>query len=191
LWDFSAALPALPSVQARGVAARDSIKHQQCSAGAESAALGGAEEGRTNTSTATTLMHKHLRDICAMWLILGLRPGHLNGSDNRPGRVFGGEHQAFAARQTHGDARPIRFGFGARYGKHEAYGCATFNAVNKHVAQPLNFPIIDLLKTSDLRRIRHVFISSTNANFRKPRSQHIAQPFGSGCETPWVHGAAW
>jgi hypothetical protein len=163
LWDFSAALPAFPSVQARGVAARDSIKHQQCSAGAKSTALGGAEESCTNTSTASTPMHEHLRNVCAMWLILGLRPGELNGSHDRSGRVLGGEHQALAARQTHGDARPIRFGFGARHGKHEAYGCAAFNAVDKDIAQPLYFPIIDLLKTSDLHRFRQVFTSSASA----------------------------
>ena len=48
------------------------IQHEQGFAETESATLGGSEQGRSDASTAHSPMHEHLRNVCAMRLILRL-----------------------------------------------------------------------------------------------------------------------
>jgi hypothetical protein len=105
-------------------------------------------------------VHEHLRDVAAMRLILGLSQNDLNGADDRAVRVFGREHDAFAARDTFGRTPPECVRLGAGHREHKTDRRATFDAVDQHVAQALDLSITDLFQRSNPDRGAHRYSHS-------------------------------
>ena len=104
-----------------------------------------------------------------MRLTFRLSQDDLHRADD-PHRVFGGEHEALAARRARGRAAPERFRFGPRHGEHEADGGPALHAIDQHVAQPLDLAIADGLETSNLNGARHSLISSMHVSAQAQRA---------------------
>jgi hypothetical protein len=147
---LAATLPALPCIEALGVAA-GRIEHQQRLASAESTALGGGEQRCANTPPAYSSKHEHLREVAAMRLVLRLIQNDLNGADDVPAASSAASTTRSPRATLAEHAAPVRLRFGARHREHEADGRATFHAVDQHLAQPLDLAITDGLKTSNLK----------------------------------------
>lgn len=76
--------------------------------GLKGTTFGSSEKRRPQTLPAAPPMHKHLRDVAAVQLILGLSQDDLRGADCRACCIFSGEHHARTARHARRDALPIR-----------------------------------------------------------------------------------
>src|SRR5271169_5806867 len=100
-------------------------------------------------------MHKHLREVSSMRLILRLIQDDLNRANDCSRCVFSHQHDALAALYTRGDAAPIRLRLGAGHWEHEADRRPTFHAVDQHVAQPLDLALTKGLRTLNLNAVRH------------------------------------
>ena len=95
-------------------------------------------------------MDEHLREVCAVRLVLGLREDELDCGDD-PLVVFGDEHGAVAGLDPRGDVPPERAGLLRLERVEEADARVTVDAVDQDAGELVDRALVEPLEAADRR----------------------------------------